>query len=374
MKKVLFVATVSGHIKNFHEPYLKLFKDKGYLVYVAAKNTLIEGTKIEYCDYFIDLDISRSPYSLNNIKAIKKLKRIIDKEQFDIIHCHTPMGSVVARLAAKNSRKKFGTRVIYTAHGFHFYKGAPIKNWLLFYPIEWYLAKYTDTIITINMEDFNLSKNKFSKRCKNFEYIPGIGVNPAKFDFSIDDNEKTIIRKKLGISKDDFVIIYPARLCRDKNQLLLIEFMQNIKDKNIVLLLPGSDEMNGFHKSIIEQKKLHNVILLGNRDDIPCLLKISDLLISTSVREGFGLNLVEALYCELPVIAVNNRGHREIVIDGKNGFLIENNLNELIQSFNKLYNNKELYNMIKANCKASAKKFLLDNSLRITEKIYKLSK
>ena len=135
MKKVLFIATVTGHINRFHLPYLELFKKKGWKTYVATGDDIPVDN---FCDQKIKVPISRSPYKINNLKAIKQLRKIIDKEHFDIIHCHTPMGGVVARLAAKKARKN-GTRVIYTAHGFHFFTGAPLKNWLLFYPIEKYL-------------------------------------------------------------------------------------------------------------------------------------------------------------------------------------------------------------------------------------------
>ena len=178
-KKVLFSATVDSHILHFHLPYLKLFKEHGYEVHVATNGT----EKIPYCDVKHVVSFERSPYKVNNLKAIKQLRKIINNEKFDIIHCHTPMGSVVTRLAAKKARKKYGTRVIYTAHGFHFYKGAPKLNWMLFYPVEKYLAKYTDTLITINSEDYELAKKRFSKRCKNIEYVPGVGVDKSKFSF-----------------------------------------------------------------------------------------------------------------------------------------------------------------------------------------------
>ena len=155
-KKVLFTATVDSHILHFHIPYLKLFKEKGYEVHVATNG----NEEIPYCDKKHVISFERSPLKLNNLKAIGQLRKIINEENFDIIHCHTPMGSVVTRLAAKKARKK-GTRVIYTAHGFHFYKGAPKLNWFLFYPVEKYLSKYTDTLITINKEDYDLAKRKF---------------------------------------------------------------------------------------------------------------------------------------------------------------------------------------------------------------------
>jgi len=271
MKKVLYTATVDIHIKSFHLPYLKMLHKMGYEVHVATNGT----EEFPYCDVKHTICIERSPYKLKNLRAIKQLKAIIDKENFDIIHCHTPMGSVVTRLAAKDARKK-GTRVIYTAHGFHFFKGAPLLNWLLFYPVEKYLAK-----------------NRFNKHCKNICYLPGIGIDESKFDININENIKKELRKQLGIPKNKFVIIYPARLCKDKNQILILNLMKKLNNDKIMLLLPGSDEYNEYYQKYVEKNKIKNVKFLGKREDIPELLKISDLLIASSIREGFGINLVK---------------------------------------------------------------------------------
>ena len=157
MKKVLFVATVAKtHICVFHLRFLKMFKDWGYEVHVAARNDFVDAPcVIPHCDVFHDIPFERSPLKSENLKAYKQLKKIIDAEKFDLIHCHTPVGGVLARLAARKARK-YGTKVLYTAHGFHFYKGAPLKNWLLYYPVEKFCSRFTDVLITINKEDFVL--------------------------------------------------------------------------------------------------------------------------------------------------------------------------------------------------------------------------
>lgn len=368
MKKVLYVATVDVHIRTFHLPYLKLLHDNGYEVHVATNG----DEQFPNCDVKHQICIERSPFKLNNLKAIKQLKKIIEKEKFDLIHCHTPMGAVVTRLAANKARRKYGTRVIYTCHGFHFYKGSSFFNWLLFYPIEKYLSKYTDTIVTINKEDYNLAKEKFSKRCKDIKYLPGIGVDNSKFNYSISEKEKKQLFDELKLSEHDFIIIYPARLCPDKNQLLLINFIKELKNKNIKLLLPGRDEYNGYYQKYVKDNNIKNVYFLGHRADISKLLNISNLLIASSIREGFGINLVEALASHIPVIAVDNRGHREIVDDGVNGFIIKNNLEDLINKFNMIYNNTDLYNKLKANSYESVKKYFLDNSVKEMKIIYDL--
>jgi len=240
VKKALFVATVDIHIKSFHLPYLKLLKEMGYEVHVATNG----DEQFPNCVKKYQICVERSPFKLRNIKAIKQLKKIINKEKYDMIHCHTPMGAVVTRIAAKQARKKYKTRVIYTAHGFHFYKGAPIKNWLIFYPIEKILATHTDDLITINKEDYNLAKSKFKTKV---HYVPGVGIDESKFDFEMTPKEIQELRKSLGLKKDDFVIIYPAELSFRKNQEWLIKTLEKLikKNKEIHLLLPGKDSLNG---------------------------------------------------------------------------------------------------------------------------------
>lgn len=371
MKKVLFVATVTKHINTFHIPYLKWFKEQGYEVHVASNGE----EKIEYCDKHFNLPFERFPLKIKNIKVYNELKKIINDNEYEIIHCHTPVGGALTRLAARKARKKYNTKVIYTAHGFHFYKGAPLINWLFFYPIEWYLAKYTDTLITINKEDYGRAKHKFNRRCKDIQYVPGVGIDTTKFDIKISDDEKCKLRESLGLKKEDFVLTCVARLDKNKNQGLLINAMQELvkKNKNIHLLLVGEDELNGYYQNIVKEKGLErNIHFLGNRNDIPKILKITDIVISVSKREGFGLNLVEALISEVPIIGTNNRGHREIIENGINGFIIENNVDELKEKINILYSNDKEYNRIKSNCYSSSKKFYIDKSLKITKDIYKI--
>lgn len=311
MKKVLFTATVDSHILQFHIPYLKMFKEKGYEVHVATNGT----EEIPYCDVKHMISFERSPIKINNLRAIKQLKNIINKEKFEIIHCHTPMGSVVTRIAAKKMRKR-GTRVVYTAHGFHFFKGAPIKNWLIFYPVEKWLSKYTDCLITINQEDYNLAKKKF-KKCKQIELVHGVGIDEDKFNFEMSAEEKHRLKESIGLKDNDFVIIYVAELSKRKNQEMLIKAVKELIEegyKNIKVILPGIDSMNGYYQSIVKKFNMEsNIKFLGYRKDIPKLLKISDLYVSTARQEGLPVNIIEAMASNLQVIATDCRGNRDLV-------------------------------------------------------------
>jgi len=371
MKKVLFTATVDSHILAFHLPFLKYFKEKGYEVHVATNGQ----EKIPFCDHKHVVPFERSPLKKNNLKAIKILKEILKKENFDIIHTNTPMGSVITRLAAKKARNK--PRVIYMAHGLHFYKGASLKNWLLFYPVEKYLSKYTDTLILINKEDYHLAKKKF-KKCKNIEYVKGVGIDEKKFQNHWSLEEKKKLRKALGLSMNDFVLMYPAELNKNKNQMMLIKAMENLIKKypNIHLLLPGLDSLNGYYQKEVEKRNLkQNIHFLGFRKDIPDLLKITDLAVATSKREGLPVNIMEAITASLPIVATDVRGHRDLIENGKNGFLVPlNNVEEMENKVEILYKEKSIYKKMQQVNQKKQKEYKLEHILTDMKKIYEKRK
>ena len=368
MKKVLFVATVNMHIIGCHLPYLKWFKEQGYEVHVASRGT----EKIEYCDKHFDIPFERFPLQINNIKAYKELKEIIKNNNYDIIHCHTPVGGVLARLAAKKERRK-GTKVLYTAHGFHFYKGAPLLNWLIYYPIEKIMAHYTDCLITIVNEDYEFAKK--SLKAKEIKHINGIGVNTDRFLKDITEEQKSKLRQELGINDKDIVFSYVAELNKNKNQILLINAIEKLKEEipNAKLLLVGNGVLLQKYKKIVKNKKMENkVFLLGRRENINEILSITDIYLASSIREGLGLNIIEAMYKMVPVIATNNRGHRELIQDEKTGNLLnKNTTSEMSKEIIKLLNcpenqKKEIINGAKQNIE----KYLLENVLKEMKKIY----
>lgn len=320
MKKVLFTAHVDSHILQFHLPYLKMFKENGYEVHVATNG----DEEIPYCDKKHKISFERSPFKINNLKAIKQLKKIIDEEKFDVIHTHTPMGAAVTRLAAKHSRKVNHTRVIYTAHGLHFFKGSSFINWLVFYPVEKYLSKYTDTLILINQEDYDLCKKKF-KKCHDIHFIKGVGIDKNKMNITVTKEEKKELLKSLGLSEKDFIIIYPAELSKRKRQVWLINSIKDLlyKYKDIKLLLPGKDSLNGELSNLIKKLKLEEqVLLLGYRKDIPKLLRISNLSISTANQEGLPVNIMEAMYVGLPIVVTDCRGNRDLITNTNHSSIV----------------------------------------------------
>ena len=369
MKKVLFTATEDYHILKFHLPFLKYFKENGYEVHVATNSE----NQIPFCDVKHCVSFERKPLRINNIKAFLQLKKIILKEKYNIIHTHTPVGSVITRLSAKKARKKYNTRIIYTAHGFHFFKGSSIKNWLLYYPIERYLSKYTDTLILINVEDFKLAKKKFSKRCIDIQYVPGVGIDDKLYDESnFSMQNKKDLKKKLNIDSKDFVMIFPARLDKNKNQIFLINAMEKLVKKypNIKLLLPGNDELDGFYQKKVNEKELSkNILFLGFRNDINMLLSISDIAVSSSIREGLPVNIMESFFLGLPVIAKQCRGVDDLIINNENGFVVKDEA-DFCDKVELLLNNKVLYNSIKNNNLNKSKNYCIKRILDKMDLIY----
>lgn len=368
MKKVLFVAHVDSHIRHFHLPYLKYFKENGYEVHVATSND--ENEVFPYCDFKHTVCMERSPFKLNNIKALSQMKKLLKDEHFDIIHCHTPMGGVIARLAAVKTRKQ-GTKVFYTAHGFHFCKGCPKKNWIFYYPVEKYLSRFTDVLETINNEDYELAKNKF--HAKRVELVHGVGVDDKKFNEEpLDEAEKNELKKELGINDGDFVLMYVAELINRKNQTMLIEAMSKIVKtrSNIKVFLVGKGINFDRYDALIKNLNLEkNVILLGYRRDVPKLLKLCDVCISTSSQEGMGLNLVEGLLSGVPIIASKIRGHLEFAQENINGLLFED-AEGLVKDIILLNDNSKLRAKLARSARKSVEKFTLENALKEQIEIY----
>lgn len=305
MKKVLFTSHVANFAK-FNYPFMRWFKERGYEVHYASMGE----EKID-CDKHFTIPFERSPFSLSNLKAVGQLKRIIDSEDYDIIHTHTPMGSVVTRLAALRARKK-GTRVIYTAHGFHFFKGASPLAWLVYYPIEKVMSRYTDVLVTINSEDYYRSQKLHAQQ--TFK-VPGVGVDMKRFK-PVSETEKKALRKEYGFKNGDFILIYVAELNANKNQSFLIKQLYMIKKDipNIRLLLCGKGDQMDACRTLINELGLQDVVtLMGYRNDVNRLFVMSDVCVASSVREGLGINLVEAMASGLPVIASRNRGHSEVI-------------------------------------------------------------
>lgn len=316
--KILFCATVDYHISSFHLPVLQWFKQRGWEIHIAAKGEL----ELPYADRKFNIPFERSPFRWRNREAYREVKRLIERHGYQIVHCHTPVGGVLARLVSRRARRQ-GTRVIYTAHGFHFCRGAPLINWMLYYPVEKLLARSTDCLITINQEDYRLAVRRRFK-AKRIEHVHGVGVSGERFYPALPE-DKASLRERTSFDRNDILLFYAAEFNRNKNHQLLIQALARIRERapQVRLLLAGEGALLEACQSVSVKLGVdRHVHFLGYRDDIPDLLRMSDIAVSGSLREGLPVQMMEAMACGLPVIATRNRGHLELVCDGRNGYLV----------------------------------------------------
>lgn len=373
MKKILLTATVQSHIAQFHRPLVEILHEKGYEVHVAARNNLGEknGLKLDFIDKVYDVPFSRSPKSKDNIKAYFDLKKIISENSYEVIHCNTPMGGIITRLAARNTRKN-GTKVFYTAHGFHFYKGASKKNWLIFYPIEKVMARFCDTLITITKEDYQLARKKFHT---NVVHIHGVGVYGERYH-AVDLKTRATLRASENLGERDYVVLCIGELNQNKNQKTLISAAMVLKNEipNLKILIAGNGPLEQELKDQITDFGLgNNIQLLGYRTDLEKITPAVDLVASCSYREGLPLNILEALLCKKPVVVSNNRGHRELVKDGCNGYIVKvDAVEDYADRIRKICNEPETAEKMGEYGWRIAQAYTVESVKKELEQIYKL--
>lgn len=312
--KILYVTTI-GITMDFFHTFIKQLTEEGNTVDIATNDKASPVSDFYRklgCNIY-QIDTSRSPLNKGNLKAVKQLKALAEKEKYDIVHCHTPIAAMCARIACRKARKN-GTRVIYTAHGFHFYKGASLKNWLLFYPIEKLCAHFTDVLVTINKEDFNLAQKKM--KAKQIKYVPGVGINLEKFSqITVNALE---MRKEIGVPENAKLILSVGELNENKNHETVIRAIANT---DFYYAVAGKGKRREELQAIIDELGLtERVKLLGYQTDILKFYQIADVFVLPSFREGLNVSLMEAMASGLPCIASKIRGTVDL-IDENGGIL-----------------------------------------------------
>lgn len=321
MKKVLLVATVVRmHVNVFHIPMMKWFKENGWKTYVAARNDFDypQECVIPYCDCFINLPFERFPVKPGNVTVYKNLKELIERESFDVIYCHTPVGGLLGRLAARKDQR---SKVVYMAHGFHFYQGAPITNWLFYYPVEKIMSRYTDVLITINREDYEIASRKMKAR-KTY-LVPGVGIDISKF--RRDALKRTALRQKFSVKDDQYVLLSVGELSKRKNHQAVIRSLPSLPSTvHYYLCGCGSldEELKELTSSLGISDRVH---FLGFRSDVADFYNMADIFMFPSLQEGLPVSVMEAMANGLPVICSDIRGNADLINDGKGGYLVDSN-------------------------------------------------
>lgn len=317
----------------FFKDLVKKLVDDGNTVDIACNESeykVDEFYRELGCNVY-QINCSRSPFSKGNLEAIKELKKIISDNKYDIVHCHTPVAGACTRIACKGFRKK-GLKVFYTAHGFHFYKGAPLINWLIYYPIEKYCSKFTDILITINHEDESLAKKRM--KAKKVEYVPGVGIDVDKFANAVVD--RTQKRQELEIPEDAILILSVGELNKNKNHQIVIRALAELNDKNVHYMIAGEGALSDYLKNLSYELGVESQVhILGYREDTEQLYKIADINAFPSIREGLGLAAIEGMAAGLPLICLDNRGTRNYAKNNVNAFIIAN-LYDCADAINKL--------------------------------------
>lgn len=326
--KALMLASVASMIDQFNMENIALLQAMGYEVDVACNFSQGSTSSKERVEAF-QKELSKKqirsifvpiPRKISAIKEIFssycQVKKLVEQEEYQLVHCHSPIGGAIARLACRKQRKK-GLRVIYTAHGFHFYTGAPKKNWMIFYPIEKWLSKYTDVLITICKEDYGRARKCMN--AKKIVYIPGIGVDVAKIGAMPKYEEK---RQEIGIANDDKLLLSIGELNKNKNHEVILQAMARLKREDVHLAICGKGELEQDLKQLAKklgiEKQVH---LLGFRTDAKQWLTVADIFVFPSFREGLPVSLMEAMAAGLSVVATKIRGTTDLIVPGKGGYL-----------------------------------------------------
>lgn len=377
MKKVLMLASVASMIVQFNIPNIEILQKMGYQVDVACNfkagstcsDEMIAELKRKLRKISVrcyQIDFSRSiTDAVSNMKALWQVEYLVGKNHYEFIHCHSPIGGVVARIVGKLKN----TKVIYTAHGFHFFNGAPKKNWLLYYPVEKFLSRWTDTIITINHEDYNRANKKF--HAKKVEYIPGVGVDTSRFKgCTVTKSEK---RRELGIPEDAFILLSVGELSSRKNHQVVIKALAEIANSSIYYVIAGQGEDYENYKKFAENAGIEDqLILLGARTDVDELCVAADVFVHPSIREGLGIAPLEGMAAGLPLISSYVNGIKDYTEDGVSGVCIKNPLDveEVKNAILRMLGDEELRTSCATNNQKTAEKFSLAASQKVMNEIY----
>lgn len=360
--KILFITNIIGKgIGAFTKSSIEAAHRLGMEYHIAANfnNSTVDQIIKDEHDYRIKIhhvEFERNPLNIKNAKAFKQLHKLVKKENFDIIHCNTPVGGIAGRLIGHRNGVK---RVIYQAHGFHFYKGAPVWNWILYYPVEKALARITDAVITINHEDFSIACRNLHPHLKVY-YVPGVGIEIDKWETYKD------IRQELGLNEKVFVIIVVGRLEKNKNCGTVIEAVRKAPEVKLVFCGDGED------RGILEEQAKDlggRVIFLGNRSDMSAIYHMADCFILASYREGLSRSIMEAMACGLPCIVTDIRGNRDLI--DKDFLFKPTDVDALAEKIIKVSESQDLRNVMKARNLEKIKEFSFERVVEELSNIYK---
>ena len=375
-KKALQLASVASMIDQFNIPNIEILQSLGYKVDVVADFTnpgtitkeRAEKLRKRLNDMGVnvyDIAIPRSLNPLAIFKAYRRVSNLIFENEYNLLHCHSPIGGAIARIAARLKRKN-GLKVIYTAHGFHFFKGAPLKNWLIYYPVEKFCAKYTDVLITINKEDYELAQRKI--HAKKVCYVPGVGIDFERIkSVQADRNE---VRKSMGVPENCILLLSVGELNVNKNHQVVVKALAKLDNKNVHYAIAGVGEQKEKLLNLAKELGIENQFhLLGYRTDALKLYHGADVFVFPSFREGLSVSMMEAMASGLPIVCSRIRGNVDLV-ENTNVQFLPSDEGKLQQILRIVIYDQLLCECLKLENQEHVKFFSLENVLKEMKNIY----
>ena len=379
MKKVLIVASVISFIEWFNKENVDfLSKELGCEVHIACNTDYMEDTDIDRTVAYIEriksegvivhnIPFDRSPFGRSNLTAYKMLKKLINENRFDLIHCHTPAASVYTRLAARKTRRN-GTVVMYTCHGFHFHNASSKKYWILYYPVERFLSRFCDYIVTINKEDFQRAQTFHSK---NVRYIPGVGVDLSEIQNTRIDKKE--YKTSIGLPENAVMILSLGELIERKNHEVIIKALSRLERTDVYYVIGGKGPLKEHLTAAAGSLGVgERVLFLGFRNDVPKLCNAADIGAFPSKTEGLGLAGIELMAAGIPLVSSNVHGIVDYVKDGVTGFSCPpDDADAFAGAINKLLEHPELREKMREACIEAVKPYDIGNAVCAMQKIYR---
>ena len=373
--KILFISNiVTGKLGNFSIPNIIAAQNLEYEFHFAANfskvdKNIIREEEQKYSIKLHQIDFERNPFDKKNYKAYKQLLSLMKDNEYEVVHCNTPIGGILGRICAKQAKVR---KVIYTAHGFHFYKGSPVINNIVYKNVERFLAKITDTIITMNKEDYEQAKQFKLRNKGNVYYVPGVGIDTESYVSK--EYEKNNLRELLNLKQDNIVLISMGDLIKRKNYEASIRAIAKCGNKNIHFLICGKGPILDNLKNLSKELGIENQIhFLGYRRDIKDLLNISDIFLFTTYQEGLPRSMMEAMATGLPCIASRIRGNVDLLEEFNGGYLVNPDDIECIAiHINELANNEDLRKKLGEYNKQRIKQFDINVIKDEIKKIYNI--
>lgn len=361
MAKVLLTATVQSHIAQFHKPVIRMLKEMGCQVEVAARNNLHEKKNLTLTepDCIHEVNFCRSPFSLQIFPAYRQLKKVVLEGNYDIVHCNTPVAGILTRIACRKLRKQGKVKVMYEAHGLHFFKGGPKSGWLIWYPIERFFSRFADMIVLINKMDYELAREKFHAGA--IRRVPGIGVNLSQFK-NLGNGD---LRQELSLPAETPLVVSVGELNENKNHKTVIKALSLMENQAAHYCIAGNgpllQELTEYARTLGVGERVR---FLGYRRDVPSILRQADVFVLPSRREGLGMAAIEAMACGLPLVSSNRHGINDYSIEGVTGFKHDpDNAEGFAGSIDCLLSNDALRAEMGKRCMEIAQEFTLEEAV-----------